>query len=108
VTGRDRHVLMACVEAIAADFGSFNRVARREGEYIAFLAERVCGRVEDLGAMLTPTAADFYRAHLRFGLDEDAAVREALVEADRLRGSLRRRMALDEDGRLRRPWEEGA
>jgi len=96
----NRRALVACVEALADDLGRLSRFAHREGDYACFLVERLCHRVEDLGATIGPTAADACRVFVLAGMDEDEAAAEALVEVDRWRASLRSRMGLDEDGRL--------
>ena len=106
MTGRES-LLVAQVEALADDLGRLTRVAYG-GDYAVFLLERLGRRVESLDAMVRPTAADLYRGHLLFGLDEDDAIREALAEADRLRDVLCRRMRLGEGGRLHPRIEEAA
>jgi hypothetical protein len=84
------------VGILADDIGRLRRLVPADG-YVGFLLDRLGGHVEALDAMLGTTAAERYRAHVLFGLDEDEAVREALAAADGDARGMRLRLGVNEE-----------
>jgi hypothetical protein len=80
------------LELIAADVGRLRRRADPETS-TAHALDRIAGNVDLVDAILTPTAADFYRANVAAGDDPESAVTRALATSDRRARQLRSLLA---------------
>lgn len=76
-----RSLLRRRIDSLALDVGRLRRHLDAE-TYGSFLAERVADHVDALDALLEPTAADYCRGNLAFGLSDEEAVAEALETVD--------------------------
>lgn len=89
-------VMVARVREIAADVGRLRlRPQVASDDYVQHVLRRIAAAVTTLDLMVSPSAAEMYRANVAAGIEDEEALTQALAEADRQTGQLRRLLRED-------------
>ncbi len=77
----DPALLRRRLDTVALDVGRLRRHLVSD-TYAAFLVDRCANHLGALDTLLQPTAADYCRGNIHFGLSDEEAVAEALATVD--------------------------